>query len=255
MVGSSSSSSSAAAPLLPLHQQQSQQQQSPTRSTVSRASNSDSMRRSRRRPRPLPRRSSSSPLSTLRRQTPPSPVQVQPPPLDRLHSGSAVAGFVVGTTFEAILIGLLAFLQLRGNIPETDPLLAYAILCLVVLLAWSLLFQFVLSQLDALCPPLQKYDPQSNLYGHFNMGLAWGMGLECTLLQFIFSKHHSSVLSSLLVSPSIGIVSLVFGVGCVGMTVMRTYYQQNSSSQNKLFHSSSSSYQRLQDPHNVAGMV
>jgi hypothetical protein len=259
-----------AAPLLPLHQQHLTAAPSASVSacevgspcSIAPTSPSASRRR--------PRRSSSVPVklgagsSSYHQSARPKKDQQQPQPhaqdLASLHSGSAVAGFVVGTTFEACLVGLVALLHLYHNLPHEDPLLCGAILTLAVVLAWSLLFQVVLFQLDALFPT-HKHDPYNNLYGHFNMGLAWGMGLECILLQFIFQRR-STYLSHLLspISTTVGMTSIIFGLGCVGMTVMRTYYHSSPScTSTKMITppSSSSSFSQYSHFHHVgvAGMV
>ena len=69
--------------------------------------------------------------------------------LARIHSGSTVAGFVVGTTFEATLLGLLALLDHHETAHHDYPLFV-SVLTLCVVAWWSGIFHIIFGQMDHL---------------------------------------------------------------------------------------------------------
>lgn len=154
----------------------------------------------------------------------PSATTTTTPPLARIHSGSAVAGFVVGTTFEAALMGWLACLHVNGCLE--DPPLFLALMALFVCASWSGIFHVVLQQMDVLLE--MAHNTPLALYTYFSVGLAAGLGLECAILHRILQGGQASLLLS---QPQgiLGLVSIVFGLGCVGLTVVRTYWRMDHS--------------------------
>jgi hypothetical protein len=145
-----------------------------------------------------------------------------------------VAGFVVGTTFEAALMGWLACLHVNGALD--DPPLFGALMALFVIASWSGIFHGVLYQIDVLLELANTHNPKDNdplvLYGHFNLGLAVGLGLECAILHHILARtSHGHTAALLLSQPRgiLGMVSIVFGVGCVGLTLVRSHYRVDKS--------------------------
>jgi len=190
-------------------------------------------------PSPINRRQILSPPSTPRSTHSTTHAQVQQFNAARILSGSAVAGFVVGTTFEACLMGLLTLLQLQHT-SQTDYPLFVACLSLLVTSSWTGIFHLILNQIDALVDMLPAAVPNSSngtklsqllsLYGHFNGGLALGMGLECIILQYVLSNRKATADTN--EHYWLSVVSIVFGMGCLGLTGVRCYYNKASMFKN-----------------------
>lgn len=225
-------------PLLPLHSQQNQQQQLllPAR-TMSQQQIQRQPRHKQRRLRP--RRASSLGHAVIQR---PSQQHSQQQPLldvGRIHSGSTVAGFVVGTIFEATVMGLLAVLDYHETSSVDFPLFC-AILALCIILWWTGICQVVLFHMDHLLSEhnnilmghsaVHSADAKITLYGHFNGGLAMGMALECLVLQYVLRRQSQPPNDFEFDGPSfnndgplLGLVSGIFVLGCVGLTLVRAY--------------------------------
>ena len=76
-------------------------------------------------------------------------------------------------------------------------------------------------------------DAKITLYGHFNGGLAMGMVLECLVLQYVLGHRQRRQTTNDFAfdddvplfndGPLLGLVSGIFVVGCVGLTLVRAY--------------------------------
>lgn len=135
-----------------------------------------------------------------------------------------MAGFVVGTLFEACLMGWLAGLHVKG-VAEGDPPLFGALLALFLFASWSGIFHVVLLHMDALVDMAPSVVHPSILYGHFIGGLALGLGLEYAILHHILlARRNLGMLLATKLGFTLGATSVVFGLGCVGLALLRTSY-------------------------------
>jgi len=129
-------------------------------------------------------------------------------------------GFLVGTTFEATMFGLLAWMD---GMNDYAFMLASLTLCVMGYL--STVHHVVLHHMDqllsAIIAPEQRIaaDDRIQIYGQFNAGVFLGMALECFVLQTVLGKTSSVDMSS----HVLGIMSILFGIGCATLSLVRAY--------------------------------